>query len=110
MENEAIFSKVGEIMKKLDQNQKLQKLASDNGLDVTNTLHLTEETANNVAVAVVALSLAQQENDPDYAALVRAGLSHRKLKTEVINKYKNQANQMIMAYKNNLRQSMDPTE
>ena len=109
MGNEEIFSKVGQIMTKLEQNKQLQKLALENGLDVKNTIQLTEETTNNIAVAVVALSLAKEANDPDYSALVRAGLSHRKIKTDVINKYKNQANQMIAAYKNQLR-NPDPME
>lgn len=102
-----IFSRVGDVMKKLNQNRKLQELATSNGLEVTNTLKLTEETSNNVAVAVVSLLLAQQQSDPDYDALVRAGMSHRKLKVDLINKYKNQANQMIDRYKMQVRESMD---
>lgn len=105
MSEDFIFSRVGEIMTKLQQNKKLQELAVANGLDVKNTVQFTEETINNIIVAVVALSLAKSQNDPDYDALVRAGMSHRKLKTEVINKYKNQANQIITAYKNRLKES-----
>lgn len=98
-----IFSRVGEVMTRLKQNQKLQALAKDNGLDVKNTVQYTEDTINNIVVMIVALTLAQQENDPDYTALKAAGLSHRGIKTRLINKYKNQANQLITAYKNRLR-------
>ena len=44
--------------------------------------------------------------DPDYSALVRAGMSHRKIKTDLINKYKDQANQIIDRYKNQMRDSL----
>lgn len=101
--NSAIIEKVGQIMTKLHENQKLQDLAASNGLDVKNTIHLTEETTNNIAVAVVSLMLAKQSGDPDYQALVRAGMNHRKIKTELINKYKNQANQIIDSYKMSLQ-------
>lgn len=101
--HDEIFAKVGQIMTKLHENQKLQELASANGLDVKNTIHLTEETTNNIAVAVVSLMLAKQSSDPDYSALVRAGMNHRKIKTDLINKYKNQANQIIDAYKMQMR-------
>ena len=102
-----MLDKVGMIMMKLHENQKLQDLASQNGIEVKNTIHLTEDTANNIAVGVVALMLAKQENDPDYAALVRAGMNHRKIKTELINKYKNQANQLIDSYKMKMRDAID---
>lgn len=105
--NEVIIQKIGTIMSKLHENQKLQELASANGIDVRNTIHLTEETTNNIAVAVVALMLAKQSSDPDYSALVRAGMNHRKIKTELINKYKNQANQLIDAYKMKMRDEVE---
>lgn len=107
--NDVFFCKVKQIMERLNTNRRLQELASSNGLDVRNSLQLTEETMDNIAVAVVALSIAKQENDPDYAALVRAGMSHRRIKTELINKYKNQANQLITAYKNQMRESIGQT-
>lgn len=106
--DDAIFSKVVVIMEKLDQNRRLQELATANGIDVKNSIQLTEATTNNIAVAVVALMLAKQEGDPDYAALVRAGMNHRKIKTELINKYKNQANQMIDMYKARMKAPVDP--
>ncbi len=106
--NDLIFSRVGDVMTKLKQNQKLQELAKANGLDVKNTVEFTEDTINNIVVAIVALTLAQQERDPDYEALVRAGMSHRGIKTRLINKYKNQANQLITAYKTKLREADTP--
>lgn len=106
--NDFIFSRVGDVMRKLKQNQKLQALAKENGLDVKNTVEFTEDTINNIVVAIVALTLAQRDNDPDYAALVRAGMSHRGIKTRLINKYKDQANQLITAYKTQLREADTP--
>ena len=106
--NDAIFSKLSVIMERLNQNRKLQELAQSNGIDVKNSVQLTEATTNNIAVSVVALMLAQQEGDPDYKALVRAGMNHRKIKTELINKYKNRANQMLDMYKTQMKESADP--
>jgi hypothetical protein len=45
--------------------------------------------------------LAKQNNDPKYADLVRYGMDHRKTKIELINAYKDQANQIISRAKNN---------
>lgn len=101
-----IIQKVGTIMTKLTQNQKLQELAKTNGLDVKNTLQLTNDTSNIIAVSTVALMLAKREQDSDYDALVRAGMQHRKLKTELINKYKDQANQLIERYKSSIRDDL----
>lgn len=103
-QNDPIIDKVGEIMRKLHENQKLQQLAAANGLDVKNTINFTEDAVNNIAVSVAALMLAKQQGDTDYAALVRAGMGHRKIRTDLINKYKDQANQIITAYKMRLTQ------
>ena len=104
--DDAIIQKVGTIMTNLAQNQKLQELAKSNGLDVKNTIQLTEDTSNNIAVSVVALMLAKRNGDSDYSALVRAGMNHRKIKADVINKYKDQANQLIDRYKSSIRESI----
>ena len=90
-----IIQKVGTIMTKQAQNQRLQELAKNNGLDVKNTL-----------LSTVALMLAKRSQDSDYDALVRAGMQHRKLKTELINKYKDQANQWIERYKSSIRDDL----
>lgn len=100
MDNELIFSKVEALLDKLDENQKLQKLAKDNGLDVKNGIDLTEDTYNNIAVSVVSLLLAKQAGDSDYKRLVQSGIQKRSLKIGLINKYKNQANQLLSECKN----------
>ena len=96
MDNEVIFSKVQELLSKLEENQQLQKLAKENGLPVKNGVDLTEDTMNNIAVSVVSLLLAKQSGDPDYKRLVQTGVQKRSLKTELVNRYKNQANQLIV--------------
>jgi hypothetical protein len=101
-----MIQKVGTIMTNLNQNQRLQELAKSNGLDVKNTIQFTEETTNNIAVSVVALMLAKRESDPDYGALVRAGMNHRKIRVDLINKYKDQANQLIDRYKSEMRDNL----
>ena len=102
-----MIAKVGQIMTNQKQNLQLQQLARDNGLDVKNTIQFTDETAKNVAVGTIALMLAKRSGDPDYSALVRAGLSHRKLRVDLINKYKNQANQLIDRYQSDMRENQD---
>jgi hypothetical protein len=102
-----MIAKVGQIMTSLQQNQQLQTLAKNNGLDVKNTIQLTDETAKNVAVSVVALMLAKRSGDPDYSALVRAGMNHRKIRVDLINKFKDQANQIIDRYQMSARESVD---
>lgn len=100
--DEVIFSKVGELLNKLKSNQQLQELAEKNGLEVKNTVKLTDDAINNVAISVVSLLLAKRENDPRYRKLVNAGIQKRSLKTEIINTYKNQANQLIERYKSSI--------
>lgn len=100
MDDEAIFSKVTQVMEKLQKDQELQDLAERNGLDVTNTIRLTSASQDNIAVAVVALLLAEKANDPKFKTLEHMGLQKRKVKTELINEYKDQAIQLIQRYKN----------
>lgn len=95
---DVIFSRVKTLFDKMHQNQKLQELAQANGMDVKNTIKLTDDTINNVAVSVIALSLAKEANDPRYGKLVNTGLQKRSLKSEIINDYKNEANRLIEAY------------
>lgn len=102
-----MIAKVGQIMTNLKQNQKLQELAKNNGLDVKNTIQFTDETSKNIAVATVSLMLAKRSGDPDYAALVRAGMSHRKLRVDLINKFKDQANQMIEKFETSARENLE---
>lgn len=97
--DEEIFSKVEELMSKLRKNQKLQELSEQNGLSIKNTVKLTDEAIDNIAVSIVSLLLAKRQHDVRYRELVLAGMNHRKLKTELVNAYKNQANAMISKYK-----------
>lgn len=97
-----IFSKLSEVMNKLKQNQQLQELADANGLNVKNSVKLTDDAINNVAVSVVALLLAKKSDDPRYRTLVNTGVQKRSLKTDIVNTYKNQANQLIEKYKQSL--------
>jgi hypothetical protein len=100
--DEVIFSKVSELMTKLKQNQQLQELAEKNGLNIKNTVKLTDDSIDNIAVSVVSLLLAKRANDSRYKTLVCTGVKKRSLKTDIINTYKNQANQLISRYKENI--------
>lgn len=99
MNDEAIFSRVTTIMEKLQKDQELQDLAERNGLDVKNSIRLTATTKDNVAIAMVALLLAQKAGDPKYRTLVQTGLQKRRIKAELINAYKDQASQLIKKYR-----------
>lgn len=96
---DTIMKKVETLLTKMHQNQQLQNLAIENGLDVKNSVRLTDDTIYNIATSVVALALAKQSNDPRYAKLVNTGLEKRSLKMEIINDYKSQANEMIDHYR-----------
>lgn len=100
--DEMIFSKIGEIMKKLNANNKLHDLAESKGLNVKNSVKLSDNSIDNYAVSIIALLLAKRNDDPQYKVLVQTGIQKRSLKTEVINKYKDQANQIMTQYKNRL--------
>lgn len=93
--DEQIFAHVQTIVNKLDETQKLQQLARDNGLDVKNSFDLTDETKEKYAVSAVALLLAKRSGDPKYGLLVRTGLQKRSLKVDLINSYKEEAKQLI---------------
>lgn len=96
--DEEIFSKVKTLMERIKKDQALQELSERNGLDVKNSIRLTDDTTNNIAVAVISLMLAKRAGDPKYKTLTRMGMEKRSLKTEIINTYKNQANQLIAKY------------
>lgn len=97
----SFYTKAKELIDKLDQNQQLQQLATQNGLDVKNSAHLNEATKNNIATSVIALMLAKQSNDPRYGDLIKYGMDHRRTKMDIINDYKDQANQIITRARNN---------
>ena len=99
MSDEDIIKKVDVLFSKMEENERLQKLAKANGLDVKNTIELTEDTKNNYAVSIVSLLLAKRENDVRYKTLSRVGLQKRTLKTEIVNAYKDKAMELISRYK-----------
>lgn len=99
IDEQKMLEKIKTVLGKLNENKKLQDLAIDNGLDVKNKLELTESTKENVAVSILTLLIAKELQDPDYSRLVRVGLEKRETKTALINKYKNQAIQLITRYR-----------
>ena len=98
-ENQEIYDKIESVMKSLKQQRDLQKLSIDNGLDVKNSIILTDRDIDNHLVAVISLLLCKRSGDSKYSKLVEAGISKRSLKTAIINEYKDQANQLIQKYK-----------
>lgn len=90
-----IIDKAKTILTKLKQNQELQKLADSNGLDIKNSVNLTDDNIKNLTISVIALMLAKNNDDKRYKQLVRIGVQKRSLKTEIINAYKNQAIQIL---------------
>ena len=98
MNDDEIFSKVKTLMERIKKDQELQELSERNGLDVKNSIKLTNDTSKNIAISVISLMLAKRSNDPDYRKLTQMGMEKRSLKTGIINKYKNQANQLIAKY------------
>lgn len=99
MTDEEIIKKVGDLFSQMEANERLQKLATDNGLDVKNTISLTEEAKNNLAVTIVSLLLAKRDNDVRYTTLVKVGLKKRSIKTSIVNSYKDQAIALIDRYR-----------
>lgn len=100
-----IFSKVDELLKKIHKNRELQQMAIDNGIDIKNSVRLTDEAETNYAIAVIALMLAKRSDDSRYKDLVRYGMDHRTTKMDIINDYKDQANQMLAKYRQQSKDS-----
>lgn len=98
MNDEEIFAKVKTLMDRIKKDQQLQELSERNGLDVKNSIKLTDDTSKNIGVSVIALMLAKREGDPNYRKLVNMGMDKRSLKANIINTYKNQAIQLIQKY------------
>ena len=93
--DEQIFSHVQKMMNHLDQTNKLQQLAKDNGIEIKNEIDLSDDNRKKVMIATTSLLLAKRNGDPDYDMLCRTGLQKRELKCQVINKYKDEAQQLI---------------
>ena len=92
-----MFAKVGELMIKLRKQKELQDLAEKNGVQV-NGIRYTDDTIMNIATSVIALMMARDEGDPRYRRLVDQGVQKRTLKVELINAYKDRANDLINRY------------
>ena len=99
MTDEQIIMRVSDIFSQMEANERLQKLATDNGLDVKNNVTLTEEAKNNLAVTIVSLLLAKRDNDVRYTALTKLGLQKRSIKTAIVNDYKDRAIALVDKYK-----------
>lgn len=97
--DETIIQHIGELMTKLRKDKELQTLARENGIDVQNTMDLTEDTIEIYVISVVSLLLAKRSGDPNYKTMCSLGLQKRSLKAELINTYKDQAIQLINAWK-----------
>jgi hypothetical protein len=97
--DETIIQHIGELMTKLRKDKELQTLARENGIDVQNTMDLTEDTIEIYVISVVSLLLAKRSGDPNYKTMCSLGLQKRSLKAELINTYKDQAMQLINAWK-----------
>lgn len=100
MENEVAFRKIEDVLSYLNKERELQNLAAENGIEVKNTIRLTDKDIDNYLVSVISLLLCQQADDARYKTLVQTGIAKRSLKAEIINNYKNQAIQLINLYKN----------
>ena len=100
--DDAIFSRVNEMLNHLDQTKQLQELAKENGLDVKNALDLSGDNRDRFAIASTALMLAKRAGDPKYDLLVRTGLQKRELKADIINSYKEEAKQLITKCENKM--------
>lgn len=100
--DEQIFSHVQKMMNHLDQTNRLQQLAKDNGIEINNEIDLSEDNRKKVMVATTSLLIAKRNGDPDYDMLCRTGLQKREIKSRVINKYKDEAQQLINRVENKI--------
>ena len=97
--DETIIQHIGELMVRLKKDKELQTLAKETGIDIKNTVDFTEDTIDNYVISVVSLMLAKRSGDPNYKTLCSLGLQKRSLKVELINNYKDQAIQLVNAWK-----------
>lgn len=100
--DEDMINRVSKIMNRLHENRELQQLAEEHGISSKNSVKLSNDTIDNIAVTTIALLLAQQAKDPKYQELVKVGMQKRELKFDIVNTYKSQANQILEKYKTNI--------
>ena len=94
---DAMLAKVGEMLVHLRKQKELQDLAEKSGVQI-NGMRYTDDTIMNIVTSMVSLMLAKEEGDPRYARLVDQGMQKRSLKVEIINAYKDKANDLINRY------------
>ena len=92
-----MFAKIGSMMVHYRKQKELQDLAEKNGVQI-NGVRYTDDSIMNIVTSVVALMMARNEGDPRYRQLVEQGMKKRSLKVEIINSYKDKANEMIGQY------------
>lgn len=92
-----MFAKIGEMMVHYRKQKELQDLAEKNGVQI-NGVRYTDDSIMNIVTSVVALMMARNEGDPRYHQLVEQGMRKRSLKVEIINAYKDRANELINQY------------
>jgi hypothetical protein len=92
-----MFAKIGEMMVHYRKQKELQDLAEKNGVQI-NGVRYTDDSIMNIVTSVVALMMARNEGDPRYHQLVEQGMRKRSLKVEIINSYKDRANELINQY------------
>lgn len=92
-----MFAKIGEMMVHYRKQKELQDLAEKNGVQI-NGVRYTDDSIMNIVTSVVALMMARNEGDPRYRQLVEQGMRKRSLKVEIINSYKDKANELINQY------------
>lgn len=92
-----MFAKIGEMMVHYRKQKELQDLAEKNGVQI-NGVRYTDDSIMNIVTSVVALMMARNEGDPRYRQLVEQGMRKRSLKVEIINAYKDKANELINQY------------
>jgi hypothetical protein len=95
--DDEMFAKIGEMLVHYRKQKELQDLAEKNGVQI-NGVRYTDDSIMNIVTSVVALMMARNEGDPRYHQLVEQGMRKRSLKVEIINSYKDRANEMINQY------------
>jgi hypothetical protein len=101
MDDNLLAEEVKTLLGKFAENRKLRELADMNGVDIKNSVRLTNDSMDAVAVSIVSLLLCKREDPGAYHEIVLAGLRNRELKVKNTNRFKNQAIQLINRHKNN---------
>lgn len=95
--DDEMFAKIGEMLVHYRKQKELQDLAEKNGVQI-NGIRYTDDSIMNIVTSVIALMMARNEGDPRYRQLVEQGMRKRSLKVDIINSYKEKANELINQY------------